>query len=44
MSGSDIEKSDISELAARINQVEVFYRANPKHKLKIVKVSSVVVF
>jgi len=37
MSGSDIEKSDISELAARINQVEVFYRANPKHKLKIVK-------
>nr|XP_009860106.1 calcium-transporting ATPase type 2C member 1 isoform X2 [Ciona intestinalis] len=37
MSGSDIEGYDLSQLADRIEHVEVFYRASPKHKLKIVK-------
>lgn len=38
MSGDDIEASEVHELATFIHKVEVFYRANPKHKLKIVKV------
>uniref|UniRef100_H2ZPN5 Calcium-transporting ATPase n=1 Tax=Ciona savignyi TaxID=51511 RepID=H2ZPN5_CIOSA len=37
MSGSDIEGYDLTQLADRIENVEVFYRASPKHKLKIVK-------
>nr|CAB3224479.1 calcium-transporting ATPase type 2C member 1 [Phallusia mammillata] len=37
MSGSEIESYDIHQLSDRIQNVEVFYRANPKHKLKIVK-------
>ena len=38
MSGSEIESLDVHHLASKIHNVEVFYRANPKHKLKIVKV------
>ena len=41
MSGADIEALDVHALARKIDKVEVFYRANPKHKLKIVKVSLV---
>jgi len=40
MSGSDIDSLDVHQLSSRIKDVEVFYRANPKHKLKIVKVLS----
>ena len=40
MSGSEIESLNVHQLAAHIHKVEVFYRANPKHKLKIVKVKS----
>ena len=38
MSGGEIESLDVHQIAAQIHNVEVFYRANPKHKLKIVKV------
>jgi len=40
MSGADIESLDVHQLAGQIHNVEVFYRANPKHKLKIVKVGT----
>ncbi|CAK8684674.1 unnamed protein product [Clavelina lepadiformis] len=37
MSGSEIEGYDVHQLAASIHHIDVFYRASPKHKLKIVK-------
>lgn len=37
MSGQDVDSLDVGQLAAQIRDVDVFYRANPKHKLKIVK-------
>ena len=38
MSGAQVENLKVHELAADINDVNVFYRASPRHKLKIVKV------
>jgi len=37
MSGAQVENLKVHELAADINDVNVFYRASPRHKLKIVK-------
>jgi len=37
MAGHEIDSLDVGQLAANIGDVDVFYRANPKHKLKIVK-------
>ena len=39
MAGHEIDSLDVGQLAANIGDVDVFYRANPKHKLKIVKVN-----
>ncbi|KAL3858595.1 hypothetical protein ACJMK2_008867 [Sinanodonta woodiana] len=37
LSGEQIENMDVSELRRRINNVAIFYRTTPRHKLKIVK-------
>lgn len=37
MSGEEVDASDVDQLSAIIPEVSVFYRASPKHKLKIVK-------
>ncbi|XP_070575589.1 calcium-transporting ATPase type 2C member 1-like isoform X2 [Ptychodera flava] len=37
LSGEEIEDIDIEQLAKIINKISVFYRASPRHKLKIVK-------
>ncbi|XP_072024804.1 calcium-transporting ATPase type 2C member 1-like [Amphiura filiformis] len=37
LSGEDVEDLDIMKLSGIIHQVSVFYRASPRHKLKIVK-------
>lgn len=38
LSGDEVDAKDITSLAAVVDNVSVFYRASPKHKLKIVKV------
>ena len=38
LSGQQIEQADIEHLRKIINDVTIFYRTTPKHKLKIVKV------
>uniref|UniRef100_A0A8C4SH93 Calcium-transporting ATPase n=1 Tax=Erpetoichthys calabaricus TaxID=27687 RepID=A0A8C4SH93_ERPCA len=37
MSGEELEKLEDAELISKITKVSVFYRTNPKHKLKIIK-------
>lgn len=37
MSGTELENSSLQELAEVIDEVAVFYRVKPKHKLKIIK-------
>jgi len=37
LSGRDIESMDVGQLSRAIRDVDVIYRANPKHKLNIVK-------
>ena len=44
MSGAQVENLKVHELAADINDVNVFYRASPRHKLKIVKVIFVYIY
>ncbi len=41
LSGPQIDELSMIDLEKVIRQVVVFYRASPKHKLKIVKVSRV---
>ncbi|XP_071958122.1 calcium-transporting ATPase type 2C member 1-like [Antedon mediterranea] len=37
LSGDDVEEMELMELSNVINQVSVFYRVSPSHKLKIIK-------
>ncbi|KAG2469841.1 CMIP protein, partial [Polypterus senegalus] len=37
MSGEELETLEDAELISKITKVSVFYRTNPKHKLKIIK-------
>ncbi|XP_042527391.1 calcium-transporting ATPase type 2C member 2 [Dipodomys spectabilis] len=37
MSGEEVEGAEQGELAACVEQVSVFYRTSPKHKVKIIK-------
>lgn len=39
LSGSQVDSMNDHELELIIRQVTVFYRASPRHKLKIVKVN-----
>lgn len=39
LSGEYLEEIDIAELAKIIDNISIFYRVTPRHKLKIVKVS-----
>ena len=38
LSGDQLDQIDMSHLQQVINNVSVFYRVSPRHKLKIVKV------
>ena len=40
LSGSQIEMHDVESLGRIIENVYVFYRVSPRHKLKIIKVIS----
>ncbi|XP_004584279.2 calcium-transporting ATPase type 2C member 2 isoform X1 [Ochotona princeps] len=37
MSGEEVDGTELSELAKRVQKVSVFFRTSPKHKLKIIK-------
>ncbi|CAH2283013.1 calcium-transporting ATPase type 2C member 1 isoform X1 [Pelobates cultripes] len=37
LSGEDVDSLDIQQLSQMVSKVSVFYRASPRHKLKIVK-------
>jgi hypothetical protein len=41
LSGEELDSMDLDHLRRVINEVGVFYRTTPRHKLKIVKVSEI---
>ncbi|XP_061699610.1 calcium-transporting ATPase type 2C member 1 isoform X2 [Syngnathoides biaculeatus] len=40
LSGEEVDRLDLQQLSRIVPRVSVFYRASPRHKLKIVKVST----